>query len=76
MGCIDGDAKDLVPDISPLDQKQMLLSLLPDEFESKLLVAEAQRQGISRRTALRWSDEWQKHGMIQKIKYGTYKKIA
>ena len=65
-----------VPKIQPLDQKQILLSLLPDEFESKLLVTEAQSQGISRRTAIRWSDEWQAQGLIQKIKYGTYKKIA
>ena len=65
-----------VPKIQPLDQKQILLSLLPEEFESKLLVSEAQSQGISRRTAIRWSDEWQAQGPIQKIKYGTYKKIA
>lgn len=65
-----------LPTVKPLDQKQILLSLLPDEFESKTLVAEAQSQGISRRTAIRWSDEWQAIGLIQKIKYGTYKKIA
>ena len=64
------------PIVKPLDQKQILLSLLPDEFESKTLVAEAQSQGISRRTAIRWSDEWQSAGLIQKIKYGTYKKNA
>ena len=62
--------------LKALDQKAILLSLLPDEFESKTLVAEAQSQGISRRTAIRWSDEWQAVGLIQKIKYGTYKKIA
>ena len=56
--------------------KQILLSLLPDEFESKTLVAEAASQGISRATALRWNDEWQTVGLIQKIKYGVYKKIA
>lgn len=65
-----------LPTVKPLDQKAILLSLLPDEFESKILVAEAQSQGISRRTAIRWSDEWQAVGLIQKIKYGTYKKIA
>ncbi len=65
-----------VPSVKPLDQKQILLSLLPEEFESKTLVAEAQSQGISRATVLRWNDEWQNHGLIQKIKYGVYKKIA
>lgn len=62
------------PAVKPLDQKQILLSLLPDEFESKTLVAEAASQGISRATALRWNDEWQTVGLILKIKYGVYKK--
>lgn len=62
--------------VKPIDQKQILLSLLPDEFESKTLVAEATSQGISRATALRWNDEWQTVGLILKIKYGVYKKIA
>ena len=65
-----------VPKIQPLDQRKMLLSLLPEEFESKTLVSEAAAQGISRATALRWNDEWQVQGFIQKIKYGTYKKLA
>ena len=65
-----------VPKIQPLDQRKMLLSLLPEEFESKTLVAEAAAQGISRATALRWNDDWQEQGFIQKIKYGTYKKMA
>ena len=73
---IQGSQQVETPTVKPLDQKQILLSLLPDEFESKTLVAEAQSQGISRRTAIRWSDEWQSVGLIQKIKYGTYKKIA
>ena len=64
------------PAVKPLDQKQILLSLLPDEFESKTLVAEAASQGISRATALRWNDEWQTVGLILKIKSGVYKKIA
>ena len=65
-----------VPKVQPLDQRKMLLSLLPEEFESKTLVAEAVSQGISRATALRWNDEWQNSGLIQKIKYGVYKKLA
>ena len=73
---VKGTEKVSLPTVKPLDQKAILLSLLPAEFESKTLVAEAQSQGISRRTAIRWSDEWQTVGLIQKIKYGTYKKIA
>ena len=73
---IKGTERISLPTVKPLDQKQILLSLLPDEFESKTLVAEAQSQGISRATVLRWNDEWQNHGLIQKIRYGVYKKIA
>ncbi len=73
---IKGTERIALPTVKPLDQKQILLSLLPDEFESKTLVEEAQSQGISRATVLRWNDEWQNHGLIQKIRYGVYKKIA
>ena len=73
---VKGTEKVSLPTVKPLDQKAILLSLLPAEFESKTLVAEAQSQGISRATVLRWNDEWQNHGFIQKIKYGVYKKIA
>jgi len=64
------------PQVKPLDQKQILLSLLPDEFESKTLVAEALSQGISPRTSTRWNEEWMAQGLVQKIRYGVYKKIA
>ena len=73
---VKGTEKIEAPKVKPLDQKAILLSLLPAEFESKTLVAEAQSQGISRATVLRWNDEWQNHGFIQKIKYGVYKKNA
>ena len=73
---IKGTEQVTIPKIQPLDQRQMLLSLLPAEFESKTLVAEAASQGISRATALRWNEDWQEQGFIQKIKYGTYKKLA
>ena len=55
---VKGTEKIEAPKVRPLDQKQILLSLLPEEFESKTLVDEAQLQGISRRTAFNWSEEW------------------
>jgi hypothetical protein len=73
---IKGTEKLSIPSVKPLDQKAILLSLLPAEFESKTLVAEAQSQGISPRTATRWNEEWMAHGLVQKIRYGVYKKIA
>lgn len=73
---VKGKEKVETPKAKPLDQKQILLSLLPEEFESKLLVEEAKSQGISRATAIRWNDEWQNHGVVLKLKHGVYKKIA
>ena len=71
---VKGTEKVEQPKVKPLDQKQILLSLLPEEFESKMLIDEAQLQGISRRTAFNWSDEWQEHGVIIKIRHGVFKK--
>ena len=71
---VKGTEKIEAPKVKPLDQKQILLSLLPEEFESKTLVDEAQLQGISRRTAFNWSEEWQDNGTIIKIRHGVFKK--
>ena len=71
---VKGTEKVEQPTVKPLDQKQILLSLLPEEFESKTLVEEAQLQGICRRTAFNWSDEWQEHGVIVKIRHGVFRK--
>ena len=71
---VKGTEKIEAPKVKPLDQKQILLSLLPEEFESKMLLAEAQTQGISRRTVFNWSDEWQEHGIIVKIRHGVFRK--
>ena len=73
---INGAEQPSVPKIQPLDQRAMLLSLLPDEFESKTLIAEASSQGISARTATRWNEDWQQNGLVQKFKYGWYKKVV
>ena len=64
-----------VPRLQPLDQRKMLLSLLPEEYEHKILVAEAKTQGISARTAFRWNDRWQEEGVVKKLQHGVYKKI-
>ena len=73
---IDGDAKDLIPDIKPIDQRSILLAALPEEYESKKLYSEAQLQGVCVRTATRWNDYWQQHGLVHKIRHGYYKKEA
>ncbi len=71
---IKGTQKIEQPNIKPLDQKQILLSLLPEEFESKRLIEEAKLQGVTERTAFRWSEDWQKAGIITKIRHGVFKK--
>lgn len=73
---IDGDAQDVVPEIKPLDQRTILLNLLPEEFESKLLIAEAQSQGIPQSTVMRWCGQWIDRGILCRLSYGHYKKIA
>ena len=61
--------------VKPLDQKQILLSLLPEEFGHALLVKEAASQGISHRTSTRWTDEWMTQGLIYKVRHGVYRKL-
>ena len=63
-----------IPKIQPLDQRKMLLSLLPEEYEHRTLVDEAKAQGISARTAFRWNDRWQEEGVVKKLQHGFYKK--
>ena len=65
-----------VPKVQALDQRQMLLSLLPEEFEMKTLVAEAASQGIPQSTVMRWCSQWINQGLLLRLAYGHYKKIA
>ena len=73
---VKGTQKIETPTVKPLDQKAILLSLLPDEFESKTLVAEAQSQGIPQSTVMRWCSQWIDRGTLCRLSYGHYKKIA
>lgn len=65
-----------VPKVQPLDQRQMLLSLLPEEFESYKLVEEGKAQGIPARTVARWNDKWVEEGVVVKIRQGHYRKLT
>lgn len=73
---IKGTEKIEQPQVKPLDQKQILLSLLPDEFGHSVLVREAASQGIPARTAERWNEVWQQQGIVFRVKHDCYKKIA
>lgn len=72
---IEGDLQELVPEIKPLDQRKVLFEQLKPEFELKELISEAQTQGVSRATAIRWNDVWQTQGVVRKIEYGHYQKV-
>ena len=71
---IEGTQKTELPAVKPLDQRQILLSLLPEEFESRILVNEAKAQGISARTSTRWNGDWTAQGIVIKVRHGHYKK--
>ena len=71
---IKGVEEESVPKVQVLDQRQVLLSLLPAEYTVQNLVTEAKSQGLSYRTATRWNEEWQGKGLVQKIRHGVYKK--
>ena len=65
-----------VPKVQPLDQRKMLLSMLPEEFESYKLVEEGKSQGIPARTVARWNDKWVEEGVVVKIRQGHYRKLT
>ena len=71
---IKGVEEEAVPKVQVLDQRQVLLSLLPAEYSVQNLVTEAKSQGLSYRTATRWNEEWQEKGFVQKIRHGVYRK--
>ena len=73
---IKGSEKVSIPTVKPLDQKQILLSLLPEEFESWKLVDEAKSQGIPARTVARWNETWVQAGIVQKIRQGHYRTLS
>ena len=65
-----------VPKVQPLDQRKMLLSLLPEEYETKTLLDEAKAQGVPRSTIFRWNEFWLEQGLVKKIQHGQYKKVS
>ena len=73
---VKGTEKVSIPSVKPLDQKQILLSLLPNEFGHALLIKEAATQGIPARTVARWNETWVQAGIVQKIRQGHYRKLA
>ena len=73
---IKGTEQTAIPKIQPLDQRKMLFSLLPAEFETKTLLDEAKAQGVPRSTVFRWNDNWIQSGLVKKLEHGLYKKVS
>ena len=73
---IDGDAQDIVPEIKPLDQRRILFEQLKLEYSNRELISEAQSQGVSRATILRWNERWIEQGLVMRTHHGRYKKVA
>ena len=73
---IKGDKQELVPEIKPLDQRKVLFEQLKGEYSLGELINEAKNQGVSRSSAIRWTNQWIEQGLISKENHGTYKKIA
>ncbi len=73
---IEGDKQEFIPEIKPLDQRKVLFDQLPDEYAHKLLISEAQTQGVSPRTAFRWNEKWLADGIIVRSKYGNFHKVG
>ena len=71
---IKGAEEVAVPKIQALDQRTMLLSLLPEEYESWTLINEAKTQGVPERTAFRWNEKWQEEGVVVKVRQGHFRK--
>ena len=73
---IKGAEQVTTPKVEILDQRKMLLSLLPEEFETKMLLDEAKAQGIPRSTVFRWNEIWLQQGLVIKLQHGAYKKVC
>ena len=73
---IDGDAQDVVPEIKPIDQRRILFDQLKMEYSNRELISEAQSQGVSRATILRWNERWIEEGLVMRTHHGLYKKVA
>ena len=73
---IKGAEEITVPKVQALDQRKMLLSLLPEEYETKTLLEEATSQGVPRSTVFRWNESWLQLGLVKKLEHGLYKKVS
>ena len=73
---IDGEHQRIIPDIKPLDSKQIIFDQLPTEYETKELINIAKAIGLSESTAHRYNEEWITLNLVTKTRHGKYKKVV
>lgn len=73
---IKGDEQETMPDVKGLDQRKVVFDGLKQRYQLNDLIKEAQSQGVSRSSAIRWNNQWIEKGMVRKENHGEYRKVA
>ena len=73
---IKGDEQETMPEVKGLDQRKVVFDGLKARYQLNDLIKEAQSQGVSRSSAIRWNNQWIEKGMVRKENHGEYRKEA
>lgn len=73
---IGGTEQMAIPEQKNTYQKETFFAILPEEFTTGEFVENAQKVGISERSAKRWVGQWADEGKLLRIARGNYQKIA
>ena len=73
---IKGDEHETMPEVKGLDQRKVVFDGLKQRYQLNDLIKEAQSQGVSRSSAIRWNNQWIEKGMVRKENHGEYRKVA
>jgi hypothetical protein len=73
---IKGDEQETMPKVKGLDQRKVVFDGLKARYQLNDLIKEAQSQGVSRSSAIRWNNQWIEKGMVRKENHGEYRKVA
>ena len=73
---IKGDEQQTMPEVKGLDQRKVVFDGLKQRYQLNDLIKEAQSQGVSRSSAIRWNNQWIEKGMVRKENHGEYRKVA
>ena len=73
---IKGDEQETMPEVKGLDQRKVVFDGLKARYQLNDLIKEAQSQGVSRSSAIRWNNQWIEKGMVRKENHGEYRIVA